>query len=218
MSGQAWTVVIPVKGLTHAKSRMGETLLAPGTLAQAFLLDVLESVTASASVQEVIVATGDPVVTELAQSYGATIADDTGRPGINAAVMGAALTCAVSTPLAVVVSDLPRLTSTALDLVMAAAERNAVSFVADLEGTGTTIWLAESNAHLPPLFGTDSRAMHRAAGAVDLVEAVGESYASRILAARCDADTFADLTDPALPPLGRHTRAVLDSERARTQA
>jgi 2-phospho-L-lactate guanylyltransferase len=211
VSGELWTIIVPVKALTHAKSRMGGTSPSPSALASAFLTDVLASVTASTSVREVVVATGDTDVSALARACGANVVDDTGHEGINTAVTAAAGHRGTSTAIAVVVSDLPRLTTSALDRALSAGEQHQTSFVADLAGTGTTIWLAESRAWMPPAFGVGSRERHRVAGSVDLVATLDADFAAAVLAARCDVDTPADLMHAGLPPLGQHTRALLDA-------
>lgn len=213
MDGQSWTVVVPVKALRHAKSRMVPTAVSPSALACAFLVDVLACVRASTRVREVIVATSDAEVMQLARAHGATCVDDTGHEGINAAVVEAARLAPADTSIAVVVSDLPRLTTAALDCVLAAAEQHESSFLADRAGTGTTIWLARTTAALPPAFGVSSRDRHRSAGAVDLVTMLGESFETDVLGARCDADTPADLADAELPPFGPCTRSLLESAR-----
>ena len=215
VSGQAWTVVIPVKRLTHAKSRLGETSLPTAALARAFVTDVLDAVGACAAVHEVIVATADPDVAELARACGAGVVDDAGHDGINAAVTAAVGTLDIVTAIAVLVSDLPRLTTAALDHALAAGQGHDTSFIADLAGTGTTLWMAESSTRMPPAFGSDSRRHHRAAGAVDLVDVLGADFSARVITARCDVDTPADLLDPRLPPLRPHTRALLEQTQAR---
>ena len=211
MSGHVWSVVIPVKSLAHAKSRMSEASLPPSALASAFLADVLVAVLASSAVHEVIVATGDPEASTIAGVLGARVVDDSGHEGINAAVTAAARQADASTRIAVVVSDLPRLTTSALDHVLEAGLAHETSFVADRAGTGTTIWLAASASLMPPAYGEDSRARHSAAGAVDLVAVLGPDFCDHIVPARCDVDTQADLTAPGLPPLGPRTRALLES-------
>lgn len=214
VSGQAWTVVIPVKSLAHAKSRLGAASPPPSTLARAFLADVLASALACPTVREVIVATGDPDAAILSRACGARVVDDTGHDGINAAVTAAALQADRTTRIAVVVSDLPRLTASALEQVLAAGLGHPTSFVADRAGTGTTMWLAASASLMPPAFGEGSRQRHRSSGAVDLVETLGPEFSAQTMAARCDVDTQADLAAPDLPPLGRHTRALLEPTAA----
>lgn len=210
MSGRAWTVVIPVKSLARAKSRLGAASPPPSTLARAFLADVLASALACPTVLEVIVATGDPDAATLSRACGARVVDDTGHEGINAAVTAAACQADPATRIAVVVSDLPRLTTSALEQVLTAGMDHPTSFVTDRAGTGTTMWLAASPSLMPPAFGEGSRERHRSAGAVDLVEHLGPEFSAEVMSARCDVDTQADLTASDLPPLGRHTRALLE--------
>lgn len=209
----AWSVVFPVKALSAAKSRLAAGAPAPGELALAFFRDALAAAMATPRVDRVVVATSDERVRAHAESVGAVVIDDDGHPGINAAARWGAAHCGGSRGVAVIVSDLPCLTPMSLDTALAAAERHATSFVADLDGTGTTMWFATATHHVDPHFGRDSRMAHRAAGAVDLV-AEHPALLTDLEPARCDVDT-----DPALQRardlgVGAATRSALAVETA----
>lgn len=192
-----WAVILPVKGLTAAKSRLAAGTRAPGDLAMAFFQDAMTAALSTPRVARVIVATSDDDVRAAAESAGALVIDDAGHPGINAAARWAAERWVESsgahvTGIAVMVSDLPCLTWEALDAALGLAEGHPTSFVPDLDGTGTTLWCATAGHGVEPHFGLQSRAAHLAAGAVDLVTA--HPYASaRLAPARCDVDTEAAL-------------------------
>ena len=75
-------------------------------------------------------------------------------------------------------------------------------FVADTEGTGTTLLTAADGSRLDPRFGHRSRARHAASGAVELVT-------GPLASLRRDVDTEVDLHDARRLGLGPRTLAVL---------
>lgn len=208
MAPTSWTVIIPVKDLSRAKSRMADGRPAPSALAKAFLNDVLTAVRPCPLVDQIIVATGDLEAMVIAKAHGAAPIDDSDHPGINAGATWAARDAAPGNGIAVIVSDLPRLTATAVTRALMLAATHPVSFVTDLQGTGTTMWLAHTPEAMPPAFGPDSRKAHVAAGAVDLFERYGDET---LLPARADADTPEHLGGSVGGPLGEFTQRALDS-------
>lgn len=191
-----WTVVIPVKALASAKTRLAGEVDAPADLALAFLRDVLAATVATPAVARVVVVTGDPTVGEAAESLGAVVVDDTAQPGINAAARHGARFGQRGSGTAVVVSDLPCLRAESLTLVLGAAGLHPRSFLPDLDGTGTTMWFCGPGEPVDPRFGAASRAAHADAGDVDLVTAHPELVAA-LETARLDIDT-ADALDRAI--------------------
>jgi 2-phospho-L-lactate/phosphoenolpyruvate guanylyltransferase len=183
-----WWVVFPVKSLAAAKSRLSTGSANPGELALAFFRDALAAAVATSRVRGVVVATSDARVRATAESAGAVVIDDDGHPGINAAARWGAQHCGAGHAIAVIVSDLPCLTPLSLDAALRAAEVHATSFLADLDGTGTTMWCATAPHPVDPHFGIDSRRAHRDSGAVDLVADHPEA-ADALEPARCDVDT-----------------------------
>jgi len=202
-----WTVIMPVKSLSAAKSRLAHAH--PGALSRAFLLDALDAVLATPEVTEVIVVTGDPEVAIAAAESGCRTVDDDGHPGINAAAAWGARNRGASGGVAVMVSDLPCLTSSACATVLELAARHSTSFLPDADGQGTTMWFATPGHEVRTAFGVESRAAHAHAGAVDLVTRHPEA-ADALIPARRDVDTLADLTDAAAIGVGTHCRALLD--------
>jgi 2-phospho-L-lactate guanylyltransferase len=194
----AWTVVLPVKGLGEAKSRLA---VDGSGVARAFLVDVLAAAAGCSQVAEVVVATHDPAVGALARNAGARVFDDSGHPGINAAAAQAA--SRARGPVAVVVSDLPCLTSDDLSAVLVAAADHERAFVRDADGTGTTMLLAVDPNRLRPAFGPGSAAAHEATGAVDLAATHAWPRARR------DVDTAEALADAVALGVGPATRSVL---------
>lgn len=205
-----WTVVVPVKSFAVAKSRLSGGASANAALAAAFLLDTLRAVRAAASVGEIVLATRDPEASSVGASVGAAVVDDTGHDGINAAARHAARSRAGTGGVAIVVSDLPCLTPAALDLVLGLALEHRTSFVGDLDGTGTTMWLTATGAPLRPAFGVRSRAVHLAAGDADLVALYPELLPA-LVPARRDVDTDAALGHARDVGLGSASVAALQS-------
>lgn len=187
-----WSVIIPVKPLTSAKSRLASLSVPPDQLARAFLLDVLKAVTLVPRVRRVVVASSDPEVASLARFAGALFVDDSGLQGINAGAELARGHRAEGTAVGVLVSDLPWLTPASLDAALALGEGHECSFVADADSTGTTLWMASPHHRGTSHFGPESRRRHRDAGSTDLVQQ--QDADPRLLAPlRRDVDTAADL-------------------------
>lgn len=207
-----WTVVIPVKALPHAKTRLAEDVATPADLAVAFLRDTLAAVQATAAVERTIIVTADPVIAALADRAGAIVVDDSAHPGINPAARHGAGHRSPDSAIAILVSDLPCLTPAALTVALDAASGHPHAFLADLDGTGTTMWFADAAAPVEPRFGLNSRAAHTDAGDVDLVH-VHPTLADALLPARLDIDTLAALERAVTVGVGPATAEALATLR-----
>ena len=207
-SGRAWSVVIPVKSLSTAKTRLDPTARESADLALAFFQDTVGAVRACPAVGEVLVATTDPQIVEHARSSGCIVVSDDGHPGINAAARHAAEQRVGGSGVAVIVSDLPCLTAESLSAVLAAAGGHVISFLADADGDGTTMWFSTDSGPIDPRFGVGSRAAHVAAGAADLVE-IEPALGVDVVPARRDVDTRVTLDQARGLGLGPHTLAIL---------
>ncbi len=169
MKRPQFVVLLPVKAPALGKSRLRvPEHLRPG-LATAFALDALHSARSTPEVIEVVVVTSDPGFASTCAALGvASLPDADG--GLNASLVGAAAAIAARRPTAVPVAlcaDLPCLRPD--DLTEALAQvTDGAWFVADAEGTGTTMYAAPYDV-FEPRFGTASRAAHRAAGATDVL-------------------------------------------------
>jgi len=207
---QPWFVLVPAKLLTRAKTRL-TPLTAPfgdeaparhRDLVLAMLADTVSAAVASSAVAAVLVVTDDPQVGDLIRSLRArTVADEPDR-GLNAALAhGArAARAAGARAVAAMNSDLPALHPEDLTRALHAAAERGRSFVADAEGTGTTLLCAPSG-ELDPHFGPGSAAAHAASGAAPLPGAWP--------GLRRDVDTAADLQAAGAIGLGRHTADYL---------
>lgn len=197
----SWGVVVPVKRLELAKTRLapyGEQ--ARQELALAFAADVVEAATGAA---EVLVVTDDARATELLTALGAHVAPDDPDAGLNPALAHGAdlLRAQGQRGVATLSADLPALRTDHLRAALGAVGTGR-AFVADLEGGGTTLLAAGPGSALAPAFGPGSRAAHLASGAVELVGSRG---------LRCDVDTPADLLCALALGAGRHTARVATS-------
>jgi 2-phospho-L-lactate guanylyltransferase len=199
-----WSVVVPVKSLAEAKSRLGP-LPAGGRprLALAFALDAVTAVRRSPAVGGVFVVTADDEAARHLGALGAVIVPDDRAGGLNGAFAAgtrAALAQAPAWRVAALTADLPCLRARDLTAVLEGAGPGR-AFVPDAPGTGTTLLLADAAGSLDPRFGPDSRREHEKSGAA-LVEPVGVSL-------RRDVDTREDLDDAIRLGVGAHTRAAL---------
>jgi 2-phospho-L-lactate guanylyltransferase len=201
-----WTVIVPIKGLGSAKSRL-QLPQAPD-LMYAFAFDTLAAVTAVGDVGEVIVATSDSRIIDLAHSSSFRVVDDRGQTGINGAASFAATQRRGSGGLVVMVADLPALTPEAMAFALHLAAAHPTAILADADGDGTTMFFASEAAEARPRFGPASRAVHVSHGAVDLVDSYPQHY-DDLWPARCDVDTAADLDRAIGLGVGSATRAVV---------
>ena len=208
-----WTVVVPVKGTADAKSRLD----ASEALATAIALD---TVVAAVSVARVIVVTSAGTGSELEAGSGPGSAPPSGPVfvdagaevvvdpggGLNAAIR-AGLEAAgadgaeLSSGVAVLLGDLPALLPSELLAALTEAQRHPLAFVSDADGEGTVLITATGGAAHTPSFGAGSRAVHLAAGYVEL-DVAAESGLRR------DVDT-PDHLGALAERVGAHTKAAL---------
>lgn len=202
----AWTIIVPVKQTTIAKTRLtGFTALTRRRLALSFALDTVVAAVGCPEVRRVVVVTNEPSSRDFAV-LGADVVPDRPDAGLNPALVYAAQSIRHADPTASVAAlsgDLPALRPADLSAAFGAGS-STYWFVSDTVGTGTTMLAAAGSTRLSPAFGPHSRAEHLAAGAEE-VEATG------LVRLRRDVDTEADLWDALRLGVGRHTREVLTS-------
>ncbi|MFF4549318.1 2-phospho-L-lactate guanylyltransferase [Streptomyces sp. NPDC001406] len=201
-----WTLVIPLKPLARAKSRLSDTA-ADGVrpaLALAFAQDTVAAALACPQVKDVAVVTDDELAGRELAALGARIVPDEPAGGLNAALAhgaGVVRSSRPGTPVAALNADLPALRPAELSRVLAAAAEFPRAFLADAAAIGTTLLAAAPDRELHPAFGTDSRSRHRASGAVELrLDAVDS--------VRQDVDTGEDLRAALALGVGPHTASV----------
>lgn len=205
-AGPNWSVVIPVKVLAHAKSRLtGLTGPRRADLALAMAADTVAAASAADQVATVLVVTDDPAVASAVAGLGAVVLADSPAAGLNEALAHGAQYSRAYWPergCAGLAADLPALRPAELSRALIAAGRLGQAFVPDADRTGTTMYAAAAGIAFRPLFGIASRARHVAAGAAELDLADLDGL-------RRDVDTVDDLRRAAALGLGPRTRAAL---------
>lgn len=198
----SWGLVVPVKLLALAKSRLGAYGdSARQELALAFAGDVVLAALACPGVTQIVVVTDDPRAAAALGDGRVRVVADLPGGGLNPALAhGAALLRGEDESLGVAscTSDLPALR--AADLDEALGRVIGRSFVPDADGTGTTLLAAAPGHDLRPAYGAASRSRHRDGGAVELAGAPG---------LRRDVDTPADLEQALRLGIGPRTAAAL---------
>jgi 2-phospho-L-lactate/phosphoenolpyruvate guanylyltransferase len=219
---QQWSVVVPVKRLHRAKTRLRASLpdVDHDALVLAMALDTVAAALASPPVGTVIVVTDDPVAAPALAALGASCIPDEPDAGLNPALEHGAAEAVRRAPdwgVAVLGSDLPALRpaelASALEAVPSGSGRavepgeldpaggSGRAFVADAAGTGTTLLAAGPGVALRPAYGPASAAAHAASGAV----ALSGDWPSL----RRDVDTAADLRVAAALTLGPRSASVI---------
>ena len=198
-----WGVVVPVKRLAIAKSRLAEYgERSRQELALAFACDVVAAALGCPLVVEVLVVTDDPNAAAALTALGASVAPDDPDDGLNPALAhGAELLRSRRPGLGVVTvsSDLPALHPEDLATVLGAVGAGERAFVADAAGSGTTLLAAAAPAPLAPSYGPGSRDRHAASGAQEL---------RGTPALRRDVDTPEDLREALAIGVGARTAAA----------
>lgn len=202
VTNAVWSLVVPLKPLAVAKSRLARAVGAsrPG-LALAFALDTVAGALACAAVADVVVVTDDAAAGAELARLGARIVPDAPAAGLNAALDHGARAVRSGRPgvaVAALNADLPALRPPELQRVLENASVFPRAFLADAAGIGTTLLSAAPDVELTPSFGGPSRARHSASGAVEIDLADVDSV-------RRDVDTAADLRSALALGVGRHT-------------
>jgi 2-phospho-L-lactate guanylyltransferase len=201
-----WVVVLPVKRLAIAKTRLSTFAGARRPdLALAFALDTAAAALATPEVVGLVVVTDDERAGPDLAALGAVVVPDEPDAGINPALLHGAQVARTRWPragVAALSSDLPALRPAELGSALRLAQPLPVAFVADAEGTGTTVLAATDPAAFVPRFGHRSRAAHRAAGVAEL-DGPGLSSVRR------DVDTAVDVHDAVRLGLGPRSAALV---------
>jgi 2-phospho-L-lactate guanylyltransferase len=195
-----WSLVIPVKRLELAKSRIALPAAERADLALAMATDTVAAAVACALVARVVVVTDDVRAVAALAGPGVTVVADAPDAGLNPALRHGA--AAAGGRIVAVSADLPALTAADLTTVLMAAARQARGVVADESGTGTTVLTAASEAEFMPSFGAASFRAHLCSGSVDLTELAAPSV-------RRDVDTLAELRDAVELGVGAATQRVV---------
>jgi 2-phospho-L-lactate guanylyltransferase len=156
-----WLLVVPVKPLAVAKSRL-QRAVPDAARPDLVLAMAADTIAAALEVADVLVVSNDRTVGEAVTALGAACIPDAPHAGLNAAIVyGAAHSD--NPNVAALTADLPALRSP--ELAEALGQATVRSFVPDAEGTGTVLLAAPAGVALAPRFGTGSAAAHLASGA-----------------------------------------------------
>jgi 2-phospho-L-lactate guanylyltransferase len=215
-----WTVVIPVKVLSRAKSRLA-ALAGPrrAEMALAFACDTVSAVLAVPDVTRVVVVTADPVARRELEALGAEVAADDQADGLNGALRlgarfadlrdagarGAADAAdarggATGTARVGLAADLPALRTAELARALGHIRR-APAFIPDAQNTGTTLYATPPGFPFLPMFGGRSRERHARHGNAEL-------RLDDVPGLRRDVDTPEDLLAAVALGVGPRTAAV----------
>ena len=201
-----WTIVMPVKVLGQAKSRLA-VLAGPRRpeLALALASDTVSAVLACPEVARLLVVTSDTLAASALSELGACVVPDVPDSGLNEALAYGAEQAARRWPgggTAALTADLPALRSAELGVALAAAAGNAAAFVPDAAGVGTTLYAVRPGGRFTPRFGGESRVRHASSGAREL-------SLDGVPGLRRDVDTPADLRSAVELGAGARTTALL---------
>ncbi|MFF2059999.1 2-phospho-L-lactate guanylyltransferase [Rhodococcus qingshengii] len=204
MRQKKWDVVVPFRDLECAKTRLA--VECKRDLALAFLRDTLAALSSSSRIASLIVVSRDAGLSKLID---VPVIEDEGN-GIDAALEVGFRSLSASRPhshSAVVLPDLPTLSSGDIDRFLDVASYIPRAFVPDATGSGTTC-LSARDGVLNSAFGVKSAQHHSQLG----YEAVLLSVPSL----RLDVDTVEDLMRAAQLGVGNHTTKLLtNSEELR---
>jgi len=204
-SSLRWSLVIPVKVLARAKSRLtGLDGPRRAELALAMAADTVAATMACTVVDSVVVVTDDDAAAALLSGLGALVVPDEPGDGLNPALAFGAARADELFPgrgRAGLAADLPALAPGELSRALTEAAGAPEAFVADAAGTGTTLYTARPETAFWPRFGTESRAAHLSGGAVEV-------QLPDLDGLRRDVDTVDDLRDAARIGLGPRTAAA----------
>jgi 2-phospho-L-lactate/phosphoenolpyruvate guanylyltransferase len=198
-----WSLVVPLKPLAQAKSRLAPTAddAVRPWLALAFAQDTVAAALACSAVRDVAVVTNDARASAELAALGARIVPDLSTAGLNGALVHGARAVRALRPGAAVAAlnaDLPALRPAELRRVLDRAADFPRAFLADAAGIGTTLLTSAPGVELSPAFGVRSRVRHSASGAVEILLA-------GVASVRQDVDTGDDLRAAAVLGLGAYT-------------
>jgi 2-phospho-L-lactate guanylyltransferase len=198
-----WDVFLPLKQFAIGKSRFrGLANTERISLIKAMASDVIESLLQLAIIDSITIvgenhldatANRDPRIRSLPMSVLA---------GINADLHQ---TIGASERIAVILPDLPTITSGELAIALDLADVHEQSFIPDFAGRGTTSYFSTRSKVFNPQFGPNSALAHLRGGAIKL------SHPSFVGIMR-DCDDFKELEQFPLSALGRSTRSIMEPQ------
>ncbi|MBE1575254.1 2-phospho-L-lactate guanylyltransferase [Amycolatopsis roodepoortensis] len=198
-------LIVPMKRPAEGKSRLRGAVVPErhAELVLALAYDTLSAATSADGVRRVLVVAADPASVADLTELGVEIVTEPSRGGLNSALRHGEELLRRDRPSGLVgalQADLPALRTEDLTAALAEAAGQR-AFVADRQGTGTTLLLAGAGNALAPRFGEGSARAHTASGATPLTIAA-ESL-------RADVDTADDLAHVRTLGTGKRTSTLL---------
>jgi 2-phospho-L-lactate guanylyltransferase len=202
-----WAVVVPVKELGVAKTRLGGAVAERASLALAMACDVVSAALSCAVVDGVVVVTNDLRAAAALEPLGARVVADFADAGLNPALADGARLARTLWPrhgVAALASDLPCVLAGELADALGAAAAYQRCVLPDARGDGTTLLTAGPGLALEPRYGAASFAAHVGSGARALPYGRWPSLER-------DVDTPADLAAAVALGVGPATARALGS-------
>lgn len=203
----SWSIVMPVKPLDRAKSRLAMGSDERRSLTLAMALDTAAAARACRLVTRVVVVSDDEVVDHALRELGALVIGDEPAAGLDEALVHGARVARAHTRggcVGALTADLPALKPAELERALAAAAGHDRMVVGDFARHGTTLLTACEGVELEPSFGVGSLRRHVESGAVALA-------IDGVDGLRRDVDTLEDLEFARALGLGPHTSALWNS-------
>jgi 2-phospho-L-lactate/phosphoenolpyruvate guanylyltransferase len=202
---RGWRILIPVKRLTDAKTRIDLDPQMRADLALAMCCDVVAAANNAPNVERVQVISADPRVAAAVRPLGANLREvPVGVRGLNEELAAALAGVPAYRGVAMLMADLPCLTSDLVAEILDAAPLTRASFVSDLADQGTTMLLHPPGIRVAPRFGHRSAIAH---GDIATRLSGDQSW----VGARRDVDTMNDLASVAQLRCNPVTRSFLRS-------
>jgi 2-phospho-L-lactate/phosphoenolpyruvate guanylyltransferase len=151
------SVLIPVKSLTSAKSRLAKNLshVKRTELVLQMLRHVLETIKSINDEYEIFVVTSDQKIKKFAKSFGAKIIEEE-TPDHNRALTYAAKNINQRLPLVTISADLPLLTTNDIKQMILFLKNNDVVLAPSKEAIGTNAIVMREPSLVPYQFGKNS--------------------------------------------------------------
>ena len=202
-------ILVPVKNLTSAKQRLATILDQPARseLAQAMLLDVLETLANWPHHHEVGIVTSDAFALQLAHQCHFTVSPDNANRGETDAIDLATRFCeshGIDSTL-VIPGDIPLIQSWELEKIVAAAPVEGSVLAPAADGRGTNAIFRRPAGLFPARFGNDSFKPHHAAAQATGNPCVVLSLPGIAL----DVDNPSDLSALAAAPGETHAQRLI---------
>ncbi len=193
-------ILVPIKNLCDAKQRLAPVLdrAARVELAQAMLLDVLETLAAWAGRPEVSLVTSDPFALGLANLFGFDVIRDDANHSETDAIEMATQVCASrgAKSTLVIPADIPLVEVRELEAILRASPTEGSVLVPAFDGRGTNATCQRPAGLFPLRFGNDSFLPHLAAAQATQKPCIVLSLPGIAL----DIDNPSDLTRLAVGP------------------